>query len=66
MRPRKTMNRNREIFLKFKAGITVERLAEQHGLTIQRVRVLLTDERHKHSVSPEHFYRARRRAGVLN
>jgi len=60
MRPRKTMDRNREIYSMFKAGIAVERLAEQHGLTIQRVRVLLTAERHKHNVSPEHFYRVRR------
>jgi hypothetical protein len=57
------MDRNREIFSMFKAGITVEKLAEQHGLTTERVRALLTAERHKHNVSPEHFYRARRRAG---
>jgi Mor family transcriptional regulator len=66
MRPRKTTDRNREIFSRSKAGITVERLAEQYGLTIQRVRALLIDERHKHNVSPEHFYRARRHARVLN
>jgi Mor family transcriptional regulator len=63
MRPRKTMDRNREIFSRFKAGMTVERLAEQHGLTIQRIRALLIDERHRHNLSPELFYRARRRAG---
>jgi Mor family transcriptional regulator len=66
MQPRKTTDRNREIFFRFKAGATVERLAEQYGLTIQRIRALLIDERHRHDVSPEHFYRARRGAGMLN
>jgi DNA-binding CsgD family transcriptional regulator len=58
------MDRNREIFSMFKAGITVENLAEQHGLTIERVRALLTAEKHKHSVSPEHFYRTERSLGM--
>ena len=66
MHPRKTMDRNREIFSSFKAGTTVESLAEQHGLTVQRIRALLIDEKHKHEISPEYFYQALRSAGLSN
>ena len=59
---RKTTDRNREIFASFKAGQTVESLGEQYGLSVMRVRALLTDEKHKHEVSPECFYRTWRDA----
>jgi hypothetical protein len=52
---RKTTDRNRQIFASFKAGQTVESLGEQYGLSAPRVRALLTDEKHKHEVSPECF-----------
>jgi len=64
MRPSKTTSRNREIFSRFKAGTNVESLAEQYGLTAQRIRALLIDERHRRNLSPELFYRAKRRAGA--
>lgn len=66
MQPRKTMDRNREIFSRFGAGTTVESLAEQYGLTVQRIRALLIDEKHRHNLSPEYFYRALRSAGLPN
>jgi len=64
MHPRKTTDRNREMFSRFKAGMTVESLAAQYGLTVQRIRALLIDERHRRNLSPEHFYRAQRSAGL--
>jgi len=64
MELRRTISRNREIFSRFKAGTNVESLAEQYGLTAQRIRALLIDERHRRNLSPELFYRAKRRAGA--
>ena len=64
MRPSKTTSRNREIFSRFKAGMTVDGLAAQYGLTVQRIRALLIDEKHRRDLSPEHFYRAQRSAGL--
>jgi Mor family transcriptional regulator len=64
MHPRKTMNRNREMFSRFKAGMAVDGLAAQYGLTVQRIRAVLIDERHRRDLSPEHFYRAQRSAGL--
>jgi Mor family transcriptional regulator len=64
MHSRKTMNRNREMFSRFKAGMTVDGLAAQYGLTVQRIRALLIDEKHRRDLSPEHFYRTQRSAGV--
>jgi Mor family transcriptional regulator len=62
MHPRRTMERNREIYSRFKAGITVEGLAAQYGLTVQRIRAILIDEKHRQELSPEYFYRALRDA----
>jgi Mor family transcriptional regulator len=60
----RTADRNREIFASFNAGQTVESLAEQHGLSAARVRALLIDEKHRHEVSPEGFYRTWRDAAL--
>jgi Mor family transcriptional regulator len=57
---RKTGTRNREIFSGFERGQSVENLAEQHGLSVARVRVVLVDETNRRSFSPEPFYRALR------
>lgn len=54
----RTIDGNRKMFASFKDGQTVESLGEQYGLSAARVRVLLTNEKHKHEVSPEGFYRA--------
>jgi Mor family transcriptional regulator len=62
MRLKKTMNRNREIFARFKAGQTAESLGEQYGLRIERVRAVLIDERHRQDLSPDYFYQAQRSA----
>jgi len=59
---RRTTDRNREMFARFKAGQTVESLGEQYDLSVARVRALLTDEKHRHEVSPECFYRTWRDA----
>jgi Mor family transcriptional regulator len=52
--------RNREIFAAFEAGRSVESLGSDYTLTINRVRSLRTDERHKRVVSLEPFYRSLR------
>jgi Mor family transcriptional regulator len=61
---RKTKNRNREIFARFKTGQTAESLGKRYGLTVKRIRVVLIDERHRQDLSPEYFYRAQRSAGL--
>jgi Mor family transcriptional regulator len=53
-------DRNRVIFDAFEAGRTTEQIAEDHALTWNRVRAILTDEKHRRTVSPEPFYRALR------
>jgi Mor family transcriptional regulator len=58
----KTKDRNREIFAKFKAGQTAESLGEEYGLSIQRIRAVLSDERLRRDLSPEYFYQALRGA----
>jgi hypothetical protein len=57
---RRNLSRNREIFARFQAGQTVKGLSLQFDLSVARVRVLLTDEKNRHTVSPEPFYRALR------
>lgn len=57
---RRTLARNREIFAAFQAGQSVEGLAEQHDLSVERVRALLTDEKNRLRFSSEPFYRALR------
>jgi hypothetical protein len=48
------------MFARFKAGQSVESLAEQFGLSADRVRAILMDEKNRFIVSPEPFYRALR------
>lgn len=57
--PRKS-DRNRRIYDAFAQGRTMEQLGEEYALSCQRVRALLTDERHRRIVSLEPFYRALR------
>lgn len=57
--------RNRDILESFEAGVTVEQLAHEHGLTAARVRAVLNDERHRKALSPTPFYKAQR-AGKLS
>jgi len=63
---RRTTDRNREMFARFKAGQTVESLGEQYDLSVARVRAVLIDEKHKHEVSVEGFYQALRSGCLLN
>ena len=63
---RKTTDRNREIFASFKAGQTVESLGAQYQLSAARIRAVLIDEKHRHEVSVEGFYRALRNGYLLN
>ena len=53
MNCKKMKDRNREIFARFKAGQTAESLGERCGLTVNRIRVVLIDERHRQALSPE-------------
>jgi len=53
-------DRNRRMFAAFEAGRSLEQLGGDHALTCQRVRAVLTDEKHKRVVSLEPFYRALR------
>ncbi|HMH65136.1 MAG TPA: hypothetical protein VK515_06095 [Rhizomicrobium sp.] len=53
-------DRNRQMFAAFEAGRTLEQLSGDHALTYQRVRAVLTDEKHKRIVSLEPFYRVLR------
>jgi hypothetical protein len=48
------------MFTAFAQGRTLEQIGEEHALTCQRVRAVLTDEMHRrrHSVDP--FYRSLR------
>jgi hypothetical protein len=48
------------MFAAFEAGHSLEQLGGDHALTCQRVRAVLTDEKHKRIVSLEPFYRALR------
>jgi hypothetical protein len=58
----KTTERNREIFAKFRAGETVNQLAERCGLAPVTIAAVLTTERHKLAVCVDEFYAALRRA----
>jgi hypothetical protein len=53
-------DRNRCMFAAFEAGQSLEQLGDMHCLTQARVRAVLTDEKHKRTVSPEPFYRTLR------
>jgi hypothetical protein len=50
-------DRNRLMFAAFEAGRSPEQLAEDHALTYQHVRAVLTAETHRRNVSTEPFYR---------
>jgi Mor family transcriptional regulator len=54
------LDRNRRIFAAFEAGRSTEQLSKEYALTDARIRAILTDERHKRSVSPHPFYRGLR------
>ena len=58
--PPKT-DRNRRMLADFEAGHSLERLGTDHALTSSRVLAVLTDEKHRRSVSPDPFYRSLRR-----
>jgi hypothetical protein len=53
-------DRNRVIFAAFAAGRSMAQLGEDHALTCERVRTVLTDEKHRRIVSLDPFYRALR------
>jgi Mor family transcriptional regulator len=53
-------DRNRQIFAAYEAGQTMQQLGDEHALTFQRIRAVLTDEKHKRIVSLKPFYRALR------
>ena len=55
-------DRNRRMFAAFEAGQSIEQLGGVHRLTQARVRAVLTDEKHKRTVSPDPFYRTLRAA----
>jgi hypothetical protein len=55
-------DRNRRMFAAFAQGQTLEQLGEEHALTRQRVRAVLTDEMHRRNHSVEPFYRSLRGA----
>jgi hypothetical protein len=57
--PRKT-ERDRELFADYEAGRSLEQLGAAYGLTIVRVKAIITGENHRRAVSPEPFYRALR------
>ena len=53
-------DRNRRMFTAFTEGRTLEQLGEEHALTCQRVRAVLTDEKNRRRHSVEPFYRSLR------
>jgi hypothetical protein len=53
----KTSERNRELFSAYEAGRTIKQLSENYGLTEERVRTILTDEKLKLRFSTDPFYR---------
>ena len=55
-------DRNRRMLAAFEAGQSLEQLGNVHCLTQARVRAVLTDEKHKRTVSPDPFYRTLRAA----
>ena len=52
--------RDRRMFAAFEAGRTLEQLGDEHALSYQRVRAVLTAETHKRVVSLDPFYRTLR------
>ncbi len=56
MKHRKTTNRNREIFLDFRAGKTPAELAEIYGLSRASIVAIVCVEKHRLEVSEDSFY----------
>lgn len=56
----KTAVRNREIFAAYQHGESIEKLAEQYGLSAVTVHQIIRIERHKVAVSVDAFYEAMR------
>jgi hypothetical protein len=53
----KTTSRNRGLIARFEAGESVELLMVLYGLSKNRVRAVLADERNRRLSSPDPFYR---------
>jgi hypothetical protein len=54
---RTTAGRNRAIFIAQQTGQSCEQLAQQYGLQPLRISAIIADERHRRSVSLDHYYR---------
>lgn len=52
--------RDRAIFAAYEAGAAIETLANRYSMTVERVRAVLTCQRHKREVSPEPVYQQMR------
>ena len=62
---RRKKSRNREIFASFQAGCSVACLADNYGLTVERIQVLLSEEKNRHALSPEPYYSVPRNLGRM-
>lgn len=69
MRPirhrRATSERNRRLMAEFEAGTIVRELAAKFGVSEDRVRTLLRDEKNRREASVEPFYRDFRRKRLV-
>jgi Mor family transcriptional regulator len=55
-----TTARDREIFLAFEQGVTIQQLVRLFGLAEKSVRAVLASERNRRSASPDKYYAALR------
>jgi len=55
-------DRDFAILVAFEAGRTLEELAEDYAVKVERVRAIIIAERHRRTVSPDRFYRSLRQA----
>jgi uncharacterized protein (DUF433 family) len=62
MAARKTAGRNQAILSAFETGVTVQQLVTAFGITEDRVRAVLHDEKNKRIASQDAYYRERRSA----
>jgi Mor family transcriptional regulator len=53
----KNATRNREMYASVEAGVSLERLAAQHGLSRDRIRTIIMDEENRRLISPADYYR---------
>jgi Mor family transcriptional regulator len=53
--------RNREMFVSYQNGITINDLAEQYGLATSTVSQIITTEKHLRALSMEPIYKIARR-----